>query len=665
MHHLRSPLVALFVPLAVHATDVGLLAQTHCLEWSLAMPAPRRYHAMAFDSSRGVLVVHGGRYDVNDVAAPEWADTWEWDGEHWSQRPSPSAVFSGSLEMFYDSARQLCAMVGQVVYNGLDYTQQTWTWNGQQWEFKTSLWNQFSLDATTYDVRRGIGVANDFPLTKEWDGSQWIERAHMNLRSGAGMTFDSTRGRVMAFGGWNGSPESGRRLWEWNDVLGVWNLVSTCPGEPRTNAAVTYDPVREAVVVHGGNWPNSQPITLYDDTWLWHSTTGRWEQLQGSRPPGRRNPKVVWDSTHKSLLMYGGHTRGDMWMLSPERTTGWELLRDYPQQRGNASMVFDAARGEVILFGGREGDGSTWAWKDDRWEQRATTGPSRRFCTAMAYDSRRQVIVLFGGASLTGPSATSGDTWEWNGKQWRLVATTGPAKRRNHSLVYDEARGVTMLLGGRGSTLGNAIEGHWEWDGVNWTQRNVAQPPKRYQHLMFWDPIRQTVVVDGGRDEGVLHTDTWEWNGSQWSLLDVSSARPISSDPVAAYDPRREAVLAYVKPSDILVSRVWEWKDQQWTPGVQGLPREDGCAMAFDTLRNRMVVYGGEANVQTWVLKESRFDAADINRDGVVGVTDLLEVICHWGPCATELCPADVAPCEGDGEVGVDDLLLVVIDWGS
>ncbi len=51
--------------------------------------------------------------------------------------------------------------------------------------------------------------------------------------------------------------------------------------------------------------------------------------------------------------------------------------------------------------------------------------------------------------------------------------------------------------------------------------------------------------------------------------------------------------------------------------------------------------------------------AADLDADGNIGVSDLLELLANWGPC--EDCPADI---DGDGNVGVSDLLALLADWG-
>ncbi len=52
----------------------------------------------------------------------------------------------------------------------------------------------------------------------------------------------------------------------------------------------------------------------------------------------------------------------------------------------------------------------------------------------------------------------------------------------------------------------------------------------------------------------------------------------------------------------------------------------------------------------------------DVDRNGVVNVTDLLAVISAWGPCPNPLtCPADL---NVSGEVNVTDLLEVIANWG-
>jgi hypothetical protein len=50
---------------------------------------------------------------------------------------------------------------------------------------------------------------------------------------------------------------------------------------------------------------------------------------------------------------------------------------------------------------------------------------------------------------------------------------------------------------------------------------------------------------------------------------------------------------------------------------------------------------------------------ADLDGDGVVGISDLLDLLAAWGPCGE--CPADI---NGDGDVGIADLLALLAGWG-
>jgi hypothetical protein len=72
----------------------------------------------------------------------------------------------------------------------------------------------------------------------------------------------------------------------------------------------------------------------------------------------------------------------------------------------------------------------------------------------MVYDSARAVTVLVG----------LGDTWEWNGTNWRLRAPPqSPSSRESPWMVYDSDRGETVLFGGYTGTywLGDT----WIWTG--------------------------------------------------------------------------------------------------------------------------------------------------------------------------------------------------------
>ncbi len=54
----------------------------------------------------------------------------------------------------------------------------------------------------------------------------------------------------------------------------------------------------------------------------------------------------------------------------------------------------------------------------------------------------------------------------------------------------------------------------------------------------------------------------------------------------------------------------------------------------------------------------------DIDGDGVVGITDFLELLGQWGACAAPCPPACLADLDGDCAVGILDFLALLSNWG-
>lgn len=135
--------------------------------------------------------------------------------------------------------------------------------------------------------------------------------------------------------------------------------------------------------------------------------------------------------------------------------------------------------------------------QQSQWiEQTQSLQPAYRTDHAMTYDAARAEVVLFGGAG--NGAVLYGDTLVWNGDAWSVRgATTAPSPRRGHRLAYDSARQRVVLFGGRaGSTY---LADTWEWDGNNWLQRiTTFQPSPRSGHTMAYDAARQRTVLFGG-----------------------------------------------------------------------------------------------------------------------------------------------------------------------
>ena len=205
-------------------------------------------------------------------------------------------------------------------------------------------------------------------------------------------------------------------------------------------------------------------------------------------------------------------------------------------------MVFDSARDNFVLYGGRMITGrDSYVDYSDLWVWEPTTrtfstrtssgkGPGYRSEHAMVFEKSTQKVLLFGGGTADGfPefSVVSGDTWEWDpaqGKWTQLVPQSEPSARFASALVCDSKRNVAVLFGGmeqsQAGLSGVPKQDTWEWDPAkqNWTNRTIAgtTPSARYGHAMAYDPGRGVTVLVGGWDidTGDALADVWEWDPS-------------------------------------------------------------------------------------------------------------------------------------------------------
>src|SRR5262249_49197236 len=117
-----------------------------------------------------------------------------------------------------------------------------------------------------------------------------------------------------------------------------------------------------------------------------------------------------------------------------------------------------------VLFGGRDSaarQGDTWEWDGTNWTLMATTGPSPRSPGTLSYDAQTRYTVLFGGLDANGVDLN--DIWLWNGSAWRQVTSAStPAIREQHSMIYDSDRHVTVLYGGFQTNPQAFLKDTWE-----------------------------------------------------------------------------------------------------------------------------------------------------------------------------------------------------------
>lgn len=269
-------------------------------------------------------------------------------------------------------------------------------------------------------------------------------------------------------------------------------------------------------------------------------------------------------------------------------------------------MVYDAARDRIVLFGGTDRIttfGDTWTFNGVNWTLAATTGPAPRRAHSMAYDPSSRRVLLFGGLNAGG--GPLGDTWEWDGAAWiQRTPAQSPSARPLAAMVFDEVHGHMVLFGGGYLALPRPTD-TWTYSGGQWTLVPTATAPNgRFGHTMSFDCRARRVLLYGGSPDGFLSVfgDLWTWDGTDWTLLSPPGvAPPARYTHAGVFDcsTSRLVIAAGSAQNGIFLSpanQTWEFDGYIWhfiEPGT-GLGHRSSISSAYDTVRRRMVVFGGE-----------------------------------------------------------------------
>lgn len=280
----------------------------------------------------------------------------------------------------------------------------------------------------------------------------------------------------------------------------------------------------------------------------------------------------------------------------------WSLVAvgNQPPLRSGHALVYDAARQEVVLFGGLDGAtylNDTWVWNGVSWSQRSPGYvPLARQLHAMAYDAARQRVVLYGGSGAdSGATAYLGDTYEWDGANWvPRPSVSFPSSRRESAMAYDAIRQRCVLFGGTLSG-GSVTAQTWEWDGINWAPRPSATfPTARRAAGMAFDASRNRIVVSAGAPAtGTAFTDTWEWDGLAWTQVPAGGFSPPSQMVWATSTPfgPRIAGLTGFGTNGMRAYDGTSWA--AWTPTAVSLST---YKLVYDSARDQFVAVGRQGS---------------------------------------------------------------------
>jgi len=538
-------------------------------------PPYRGFASMAYDAADGYVILFGGEKGSFVFLR----DTWKFLAGSWtnitsSTGPSPRAEAS----MDYDAADRYIVMLG-----GSTWTSAGSTTFGDTWKFLAGSWSNITPGGSP------------------------------SPRSGASMVYDAADGYVMLFGGYDGSTFLGDT---WKFLAGTWttNIISSVGPSTRAFASMVYDAADGYVVLFGGGSLSAG----FGDTWKF--LAGSWTNITSSAGPYSRGyASMVYDAATGYVILFGGGTTsstiitavlGDTWRFLG---SSWTYITQSFLEIF-APMVYDAADGYVILFGGISSSGSfgeTWKFLGGSWTNiTPSTGPSPRLVASMAYDVADGYVILFGGVDYFGRNTTRSlsDTWKFLAGSWTNITSSAGPSPGVGIMAYDAADGYVVAFGGSTST-GNggnvtAVHGNtWKFLGGSWTNiTSSTGPSPRGVASMAYDAFDGYVVsfgVDTNTTTNSGPVDTWKFLGGSWTNITTSIGPSPRAGGSMAYDVADGYVILFggetAGKTTNTLGDTWKFQGGSWTnitTSIGPSPRA-GASMAYDGADGYVVLFGG------------------------------------------------------------------------
>ena len=296
----------------------------------VATPGARAGAVLVYDPENKGVMMFGGAMVVHQPdgtnPAVSLADTWLWNGKRWERLDVQGPPARSAAMAVYDSVRHVIVLFGgsgpQGIGQGL-YFQDTWTWDGQQWQ-------------------------EQHPVHTP------------NPRMRAGMTFDERHGVVVMFGG--EGETSYTATWTWNGA--DWTLMDPATVPPaRHFAGMAYDAARGVTVLFGGSLGGAR----LNDTWTWDGAN--WTRQTGPAPTASGWASLVYDAAIQRLVAYVYYALDNHPVA--EYTITWDGTKwidrttpDDPSPRAETRMAYDPVSRQVILYGPTS---ETWVWDGSKW----------------------------------------------------------------------------------------------------------------------------------------------------------------------------------------------------------------------------------------------------------------------------------------------------------
>lgn len=316
----------------------------------------------------------------------------------------------------------------------------------------------------------------------------------------------------------------------------------------------------------------------------------RWAQ---SSPEARVQAAVVYDSARRETVLIGGRTVSGA--AYPQGTfvykgAGWARVAYGNPPASYPVACYDSLRSRTVVICGVPGVGAIWEWDGSAWNVTSAVLPQGVGLSAMAFDGARGVSVSFG---------TDGKFYEWNGVTLSVITPLASLDLANYAMAFDSQRNNVVIAGRSRSNGNNFLT--WTWDGTHARRRSLwLGGVGGSEYSMAYDAARDRMVIFSG-DDGGQPSETWLWNGVSWTKAPASPVTPSGRFlHRLCYDSARQRVVMFGGQVGehvwewVPCGDTWEWNGVSWEMTVPSPPIPlFGTSMAFDEARSQTVMFGG------------------------------------------------------------------------
>jgi hypothetical protein len=288
----------------------------------------RHGHAMVYDEARHQLLLFGGTGTEGTSPSADRNSTWRWDGSTWTRIATAGPSPRNQAALTYDATRQRVVLFGGQTgaFPNITVLADTWEWDGNSWTQRATTGPSPRVHATiAFDrTRNRVVLFGGFNATTntelrdiwEWDGTAW-QQSTSSASTGSvslGVAYDEKTAALYLFS-LTGTAFSAYR---WNGTAVTAATAATTPCVPEPHQLVSLGSNPGGFLFYARTCDLSG-ATSDPQTWRWDGAA--WTRVTGTQPPLRLNAAMAYDRDRNRVVLYGGEVAAN----TPDLADTWEF----------------------------------------------------------------------------------------------------------------------------------------------------------------------------------------------------------------------------------------------------------------------------------------------------------------------------------------------------